>query len=310
MSADPENEYFSDGLTEELINRLAAVPSLQVVARTSAFRFKGRHEDIREIGVHLNAGSVLEGSVRRSGDQVRVTAQLIDVGTGYHVFSRTYQRALRDIFELQDELAQSVTDEIVPRARGETGPEPVKAYAVEPEAYGLYLRGMFALANRAPELLPSVHLFRESLRIDPGHAPTWAGLSQCYWLLAWYHQMPSQEAMPLSKEAALNALALDSHSAQGHVSLGIVESGFEWRWASGESHFKRAIELQPSLATIYPFYAVVCLLPQRRLDEACRMIERGVSLDPFNGLTHSIAMFVYGNAGRHEDALRQHALGM
>jgi TolB-like protein len=310
MSADPENEYFSDGLTEELINRLASVPALQVVARTSAFRFKGRHEDIRDIGVQLNAGSVLEGSVRRSGDQVRVTAQLIDVGSGYHVFSRTYQRAFGSLFELQDELAQSVADEIVPRARGEAVPAIARSHPAKPEAYSLYLRGMFALANRAPDLLPSVELFRESIRLDPTHAPAWAGLAQCYWLLSWYLQMPSEQAMPLSKEAALRALELDPDSAQGHVSLGIVESGFEWRWASGETHFKRAIELQPSLATIYPFYAVVGLLPQRKLDEACRMIERGVSLDPFNLLTHTIAMFVYGNAGRYEAALRQHALGM
>jgi TolB-like protein/Tfp pilus assembly protein PilF len=310
MSADPDNEYFSDGLTEELINRLACVPSLHVVARTSAFRYKGRHEDVRQIGAQLNAGSVLEGSVRRSAGQVRVTAQLVDVCSGYHLFSRTYQRELGSVFALQDELAQAVADEIVLRARGEVGAEIAKALVANPDAYNHYLRGMWVLSTRAPDLLPAVDIFREALRVDPAYAPAWAGLAQCYWLLAWYRQLPSTEAMPLSKQAALKALELDPGSAQGHASLGIVLSGFEWRWAAAELHFKRAIELQPSLATIYPFYAVVCLLPQLKLDEACRMIERGLSHDPFNLLTRTIAMFIYGNAGRHEDVLRQHALAM
>jgi len=309
LSADAENEYFSDGLTEELINRLARIPSLQVVARTSAFRFKGRNEDIREVGIQLSAGTIVEGSVRRSGDQIRMTAQLIDVQSGYHLFSRTYQRQYTGLFELQDELAQAVINEIVPLNRGEFR-LGTAAQATIAEAYNLYLRGMFASANRYEDLPSCIDLFRQALTLDPSYAPAWAGLAHTYWLLAWYRAMPPAQALPLSKEAALRTLELDGASAQGHSSLGLVECGLEWRWQSAETHFKKAIELQPSLAIIYPFYAVACLMPQLRMDEACAMAERSLTLDPFNPLFHAIATFVYGNAGRFEQALRQNARGM
>jgi TolB-like protein len=309
MSADPENEHFSDGLTEELINRLASVPTLRVVARTSAFRFKGQNEDIRDVGAKLNVGTVMEGSVRKAGDQLRVTAQLIDVGSGYHLFSRTYQREYKNIFDLQDELAQAVVDEIVPKQNG-AGYLIAKTRTTTLDAYNVYLRAMFALSNRFADLPECVKLFREALSMEPDYAPAWAGLAHAYWMHAWFYLMPTQQALPLLKEAALRTLELDDQLAQGHSSLGLFESGFEWNWTAGEARFRRAIELQPGLAIIYPFYAVAALLPQLRLQEACSMVERGLSLDPFNPLFHAIAVFVYANAGRHEDALRQYALGL
>jgi TolB-like protein len=309
MSADPENEHFSDGLTEELINRLTSVPSLRVVARTSAFRFKGQNEDIRDVGAKLNVGTVMEGSVRKAGDQLRVTAQLIDVGSGYHLFSRTYQREYKNIFELQDELAQAVVDEIVPRGDGASH-LVAKTRPTTLDAYNVYLRAMFALSNRFADLPECVKLFREAISMEPDYAPAWAGLAHAYWMHAWFYLMPTQQAMPLLKEAALRTLELDDQLAQGHSSLGLFESGFAWNWTAGETRFRRAIELQPGLAIIYPFYAVAALLPQLRLQEACLMVERGLSLDPFNPLFHAIAVFVYANAGRHDDARRQYALGL
>ncbi|HJQ99480.1 MAG TPA: tetratricopeptide repeat protein, partial [Candidatus Polarisedimenticolaceae bacterium] len=304
MSGDPDAEHFSDGLSEELINRLACVPGLQVVARTSAFRFKGRTDDLREVGKALDAGVVLEGSVRRAGDQVRVTAQLIDVATGFHLFSRTYQRAYRDVFALQDDVADSVVREIVP------GAATPRAREADLDAYAAYLRGMFALSNRFGDFGTARDRFRDALSIDPAYAPAWAGLAHTYWLMAWFYALPAETAMPLAKDAALKTLELDPGSALAHASLGLVESGFEWRWGSAEEHFERAIEFQPSLATIYPFYAVVCLLPQSRLDEACAMTARGLSLDPFNPLFRVMATFTYALSERDADAMRQHALGM
>src|SRR4030095_1424816 len=254
MSADAANEYFSDGLTEELINRLTAVPQLRVVGRTSVFHFKGRNEDVREIGARLNAGTVIEGSVRQSGDQLRVTAQVIDVRTGYHLLSRTYQRENKDVFALQGELAQAVVDEVL-RDSAAVATMGVRAgHRTDLDAYNLYLRGMYAMWNRFGDLRECVTLLREALSFDAHYAPAWAGLANAYWTLAWFYLMPWHEAMPLSRDAALRTLELDPGSAHGHSSLGIVECGFEWNWDSGERHFLRAIELQPGLAVIYPFY--------------------------------------------------------
>src|SRR5262249_13121009 len=243
MTSEPGNEHFTDGLTEELINRLARVPGLQVVARTSAFRFKGRHADLREVGAQLNVGAIVEGSVRSADNQVRIAAQLVDAARGYQICSRTYQREYKDLFALQDELAQAVVHEIAP---GEIAEARVvaRSTAINLDAYNAYLRGLFALSNRFGDFGTPVGLFREALRMDPGYAPAWSGLAYLYWLMAWFYAMPSANAMPLSKETALRTLQLDSESAQAHSSLGLVESGFEWRWASAERRFHRAIELQ------------------------------------------------------------------
>jgi serine/threonine-protein kinase len=307
MSPDPENEYFSDGLTEELINRLAGVGGLQVVARTSSFAFKGHNEDLREIGAKLNVGTILEGSVRRAGDQLRMTAQLIDVETGYHLFSRTYQRGFKSIFELQDELAQSVVDEIAPECGG-TAARRAETQTENLDGYNAYLKGIYALGNRFVDLPQSLEFFREALNAAPEYAPAWAGLAHSYYLLAWFYQAPPDEALALAKQAASRTLAIDPVSAIGLSSLASLECAMEWRWQSAEERFRRAMELQPSIAVIYMQFVFCCLIPQRRDDEACSILERALSVDPFNPLLHSGAVDVYGRAGRHDDSDRQYAL--
>lgn len=307
MSSDPENEYFSDGLTEELINRLAGVRGMQVVARTSSFGFKGRNEDLREIGAKLNVGSILEGSVRRAGDQLRMTAQLIDVETGYHVFSRTYQREYKDIFELQDALAQAVVDEIVPENSGATA-RTAETPPVKLDAYNAYLKGVYALGNRFIDFPRSLEAFKESLSAAPDYAPAWAGLAHSYYLLAWFYRAPPDSSLALSREAALRTLAIDPESASGLGSLASLECAMEWRWQSAEVRFRRAIELQPSLAILYMQFVFCCLIPQRRYEDACTVLEHGLAVDPFNPLLHSGAVDVYGRAGRHDDSDRQFSL--
>ena len=308
VGADPENEYFSDGLTEELINRLGHVPGLQVVGRTSVQQFKGQAKDIREIGSKLGVGVVVEGSVRKDTDQVRVTVQLVDVASGYQLLSRTYQREFKGIFELQDELATAVVHEIRRKPVQRGGEIATKSRPARLDGYNKYLRAMFTLSNRYTDVSPAIELFQASLDEDPDYAPTWAGLSQAWWMRAWMHQGPATEAMPRAKSAAEKALELDAGSALGHVCMGIVESGFEWRWASAESHFRKAIQLQPSLPTIYPFYAFVCLMPQLRMEEAFEMAEFATSLDPYNMLFHAMATFIYGTAGRFDDAVAHNTL--
>jgi len=297
-------------LTEELINRLARVPSLQVVARTSAFRFKGQNEDLREVGAKLNVGTVMEGSVRKADGQLRVTAQLIDVQSGYHLFSQTYQREYKNVLELQDELAQAVVDEIAPLSASPSSRMIVKTRTVNLDAYNSYLRGMFSLFNHFVDRHRWIDSFRHALDIDPEYAPAWSGLAYGYFMLAYFYQMPSKEAMPLSKEAALRTLQLDPDLAQGHSSLGLVQCAYEWNWASAEVSFRRAIELQPGLAAIYSPYATCCLLPQLRIEEAIAMQQRGLALDPFNPLSRSLATFLYANSGRYEEAFRHQAFGL
>jgi serine/threonine-protein kinase len=308
ISADPENEHFADGLTEELINRLTQVPTLQVVARTSAFRFKNRRQDLREVGALLNVGSIVEGSVRRAGDQIRVTAQLIDVATGYHQFSRTYQRRFSDVFALQDELAQAVVDEIA-RHGGERSFVRKSSPPSDLAAYVVHQRGMLALGTTFGDYRKAEKLFRDALAIDTKFAPAWSGLAHTYWLLTWYRHASSLETWPLCKEAAQKALELDPLAAEGHCALGLVESGYEWHWSAAEACFERAIELQPGLAIIYPFYAIGCLQPQGKRERAIAMIERSLALDPFNPLFLAIAAFIYLCARRFDEVHRLHGLG-
>jgi len=308
MSTDPENEQFADGLSEELINRLTQVPALQVVARTSAFRFKNRRQDLRDVGALLNVGSIVEGSVRRAGDQIRVTAQLIDVATGYHKFSRTYQRQFSDVFALQDELAQAVVDEFTrhgdPRSRVRTSSPPSDL-----AAYLVHQRAMLALNTTFGDYRKAEQLFRDALAIDPKFAPAWSGLAHTYWVLTWYRHASSAETWPLCKQAAQKAIELDPHAAEAHCALGLVASGFEWNWPQAEACFERAIELQPSLAMIYPFYAIGCLLPQGKTEQALATIERSLALDPLNPLYLAIAAFIYLGARRYDEVHRLHALG-
>jgi serine/threonine-protein kinase len=176
-------------------------------------------------------------------------------------------------------------------------------------AYVVYKRAMHAVATAFGDFRKAEQLFREAIDVDPKYAPAWGGLAHVYWLHSWYRQMPAAATMPLCKQAAQRTLELDADAAECHCSLGIVASGFEWRWREAEAHFERAIALQPSLAMIYPFYAVVCLFPQRKLDKACAMIDRSLALDPFNGLFLVIGALIYSWAGRHDEARRLHRLG-
>ncbi len=297
MSSDPENEYFSDGLTEELINILTTVPGLRVVARTSVFCFKNVVQDIREIGAKLKVQTVLEGSVRKSGNQLRVTAQLIDVTSGYHLLSRAYPRELSDVFAVQEELANSVVAEIMPHMRRGKAKSALHVTTANLSAYNLYLKGMYTLANGYNGPRESIGVFEQVLKLDPGYAPASAGLAYSYFLLAWYAAMRSREAMALGKAAAQNALKIDQNLALGHTILGAIQATFEWNWAKAEASFLRAIELQPSLALAHHLYAGSCLTPQNRMPEARIAIERALELNPLDPLTRATAIYICAAAG-------------
>jgi serine/threonine-protein kinase len=307
MSGDPENEYFSDGLTEELINVLTYVPGLRVVARTSVFCFKNVARDVREIGAQLNVRTVLEGSVRRAGNQLRVTAQLIDVSTGYHLFSRTFPREIKDVFAVQEELAGAVVTEIMPQVRAESQPL-VRNYTADLDAYTLYLKGMFTMSNRFTGARDCVEIFRQVLDRDPAFAPAWAGLANAYCMQAWYDFLPSKVAMPLARDAALKALELDDALGLAHAALGMARSVLDWNWEGAEDSYRRAIAAQPGLAAAHQYYAFTCLMPQRRFQEGIASTERALLLNPFDAVLSGAAMAIFAGVGDFDAVYRQHLL--
>jgi len=307
MSGDPENEFFSDGLTEELINVLTYVPGLRVVARTSAFCFKNTAKDVREIGAQLNVQTVLEGSVRKAGNQLRVTAQLIDVATGYHLLSRTFPRELKDVFAVQEELASAVVTEIMPQVRPETRPI-AHHYTANIDIYNLYLKGMLALANRFTGPMDCMPIFRQVLQEDPNYAPAWAGMANAYCMQAWFAMLPPIEAMILGQRAALKAIGLDDTQGLAHTMLGMTQAVMNWDWQSAERSFQKAIQVQPSLAVAHEYYAFTCLMPQQRFEEALRATERALVLNPFDAVMSGAAVLLFAAAGKEGAALRQHAL--
>lgn len=310
MSADPENEYFSDGLTEELINLLTLVPGLRVVARTSVFSFKNVNKDIREIGSLLNVRTVLEGSVRKSGNKLRVTAQLIEVASGYHLLSRAYPRELKDVFAVQEELANAVVSEIMPRVIGERAASLLRVHASDLTAYNLYLKGMVTLSKDFTGPLESVEVFQQVLRIDPNYAPAWAGLAYAYFVISWYSIQPAHVAMPLGKSAAERAIGLDPNLALGHTVLGAIQAAYEWNWADSERSFQRAKSLQPGLALAYQLHAGTTCLAQQRIGDAVAAIRRATELSPFDAMVRAASVHIFNVGGDFEAALQDYSLGI
>ncbi|MBI3696829.1 MAG: hypothetical protein HY238_18580 [Acidobacteria bacterium] len=216
LSSDPENEYFSDGLTEELIQALTKVEGLRVVAWSSAFQFKGKARDIRQVGRQLSVDTVLEGSVRRADDRLRITAQLVDVSDGRYLWSQIYEREMKDVFAIQDEISRAIAD--TPRIKL-TG-ALVKPYTVNLEAYNLYLRGRFNWNKRTEEgLRKAIEYFEQALAGDAQYAPAYCGLADCYSMLGQYGLSPPREVMPQAKAAATRALDIDEALAEAHASF-------------------------------------------------------------------------------------------
>ncbi|HUR91034.1 MAG TPA: protein kinase [Gemmatimonadaceae bacterium] len=245
MSADKENEFFADGITEEILNALAQIPELRVAGRTSSFSFKGTNADLRVIGDKLGVRNVLEGSVRKSGSRVRITAQLIDVADGYHLWSERYDREMADVFAVQDEIASAIAERM--KAAMQTG----RAAALEQrstqsiEAYELYLKGRFLLYQRGAATKKGMALMQAALQHDPSYGLAWAGLADAYSLLGYYSNMRPEEAGSRAREAAAKALALAPDLGEAHSSSAMVHLLYDWDFAASEREFKRALELNP-----------------------------------------------------------------
>jgi TolB-like protein/Tfp pilus assembly protein PilF len=284
LSPDRENEYFSDGMTEELITALGKIEGLRVAARTSAFAFKGTMADIREIGAKLNVGAVLEGSVRRAGRRLRLTAQLVSVADGYHLWSEEYDRELKDAFALQDELARAIVSALRVRLQrpGPVAGPLIEAATADPEAHDLYLRGRFLWNQRTYQSLSAaVGYFERAIGRDSAYAEAYAGLADTWVLFPTYAVSPPGKAFPLAREAALRALALDSTLGSAHAALALVREQYEWDWAGAEREFRRAIALEPGYATAHQWYAEY-LSAMGKGNQAMVEADRAVALDPLS----------------------------
>jgi serine/threonine-protein kinase len=278
LSEGDENEYFTAGLTEEILNHLAEVPSLKVVARTSSFQFKDKNEDVRTIGKRLNVDSVLEGSVRRIGNRLRITPQLINTADGYHVWSESFERDADNLFALQDEISIRVVQALgIPAPSVSVLPPP------NSKAYRLYLQAHLHW-NRwnVEELRRSIELLDEALIIDPKYARAYAGLASAYGVLGvWGVGVPA-ESIAKSRAAAQKAIELDPNSGDGYHVLACLKASWDHDWEGARKDFRRALSLSPSSAELHDDYAMLYLVPWMRLKEAEAEARRAVDLDPLS----------------------------
>ncbi len=279
MSSEKENEYFSDGITEELINALANIDGLRVASRTSVFAFKGKNLSIKQIGEELNVTSVLEGSIRREGNTVRVVAQLIGATDGYHLWSKTYERELKSVFQLEDELARSIAQALRPKLVTSPPTSLVKPSTANIDAHDLYLRGRFLWQKRTPEsLTKAAAYFQQAVELDPTYALAYVGLADASALLIEYGSAQSRDMLPRAKEAVRKALELDSSLAEAHLALGVLGI-YEFDWTTAEREVRRAIELKPDDASAHHRYALVLVI-EGRCNEALDQAEKASQLDP------------------------------
>ncbi|MBI4535389.1 MAG: tetratricopeptide repeat protein [Ignavibacteriae bacterium] len=303
MSTDPENEYFSDGISEELLNALSQVEGLRVTSRTSSFVFKGKNQDIREIGQKLNVSSVLEGSVRKAGDRVRITAQLINTVDGYHIWSETFDRKLSDIFAIQDEISRNIAEALREKlAPGTTKDHLVKPRTTNIEAYNLYLKSKYYWNKWTPDNhRKSIGVLEEAIRIDPDFSLAYSGLAACYVVLGTTGQMSPKKSYPKAKEYAQKALALDADLMESHLSLATVKLFFDWNFEGAERSFQKALELNPGSAEVHHIYGIHLSLMGKK-EEAISELEKARSLDPLSLPINDYLGVVYSVGGRFEDA--------
>jgi TolB-like protein/Tfp pilus assembly protein PilF len=312
LSSDPDDEYFCDGLAEELLNALARIDDLKVAARTSAFFFKGKNVTIGDVGRILGVETVLEGSVRKSGDRLRITAQLINAADGYHIWSERYDREMRDVFDLQDEITAAVVKALKLKLLGRTEEPPDKMAALieelkdhsrDVQAYQLYLRGRFLLNKfTTADAVRAVKMFEDAVDRDPRLAIAYAGLADAYVMLTEMGPMPPREAMPAAKEFALRALELDDSLAEAHSALGTILQDYEYDFAAAEASFLKAIELSPNNPVPRQMYGIL-LTELERHEEAAVQFRKLFEVDPLSVVGNWIYSFCLFLEGRYEESL-------
>jgi len=306
MSTDPENEYFSDGITEELLNALTKVDGLQVTSRTSAFAFKGKNTDIREIGTQLNVDRLLEGSVRKAGNRVRITAQLINAADGYHIWSETYDRDLTDIFKVQDEISNIIANKL---RENLTDTAHEKSMVLPPtqnlEAYTLFLKGLHFYNKITPsDTKKAIECFEQAFALEPSYAGAYAMAAVCYAYLGATGQMQPSEAFDFVHRYSDKAIALDGSQAPGYVAKASAYLFYEWKWQQAYEVLQKAMNLSPGNTDAHQMLALYYMITGRKL-EAVDIMERAQQSDPLSPKVIHLLADTYTNAGRPADALKQ-----
>ena len=280
MSVDPDNEYFSDGLSESIINVLTQLNNFKVVARTSAFSFKGKDVNIQDIGKELNVENVLEGSVQKAGNRLRITAQLISVKDGYHLWSEKFDRTLDDVFAIQDEISLQIVDKLKIKLGSEEKSMLVKRYTEDIEAYNLYLKGLYNLAQITKEGVDkALDLFHQVIKKDPTYALAYAGISDCHARNTWYYYRPPKEELPKALAFAEKALTLDPQLSEAHVSLGYAKMLYDRDWEKAGREFQQAIELNPGNALAHNFYSIYYAVLGKN-DKSIAEAQKALDLSP------------------------------
>jgi TolB-like protein len=311
LSGDPAQDYFADGMTEQLITNVAQISTLRVISRTSVMQYKGKRIPASQIARELNVDALLEGAVLRSGNHVRITAQLIDARSDQHLWAQTYEGDLQDVLALQGEVAQAIAIEVKAGLRPERPRRPSSPRSVNPAAHEAYLRGLYELHGIAAEATPdqklpliekAIRYFQQALDQDPADARFYAGLAEAYWHLSSASNAP-REVMPKAKAAALKAIALDDATAQAHTTLGQIAFFYDWDPHRAEQEFRKALALNPSLPQAHAGLAEYLLLAAHRPDEAIAELQRAFALDPLLPSRHGSLAFLLFNARRYTEAV-------
>jgi serine/threonine-protein kinase len=306
ISHDPANEFFGDGLAEELINALTQIRDLRVVARTSAFYFKGKDADVREIGRKLNVEKVLEGSVRTAGNQLRVTVQLINVEDGYHVWSERFDRNIENIFAIQDEISLAVVDKLKVKLLKQEKDRLIKRRTEDRVAYELYLRGRFHLNKRTEaDIIKSLELFQQALAKDQKFATAHAGMADAYVALGWHNYRPGEFAYTRGRREALKALEIDNSVGEAHASIALIKQLYDWDWPGAEREYQQALMLNPSDAEARHQYAHLMAV-LGRYDDAIAEMTRALDLEPLSVVINSCLGQKLYYARRFDEAIQQH----
>jgi serine/threonine protein kinase/Tfp pilus assembly protein PilF len=339
ISPQKDQEYFCDGMTDDIITKLTKLQEVKVISRTSVMRYKNTDKDIREIGQDLGVTTILEGSVQKSGDDIRVNAQLINVEDGFHLWAETYDRKLKNVFEIQSDLAENIAAALKAKLSTEEKQGLEKKPSQDIEAYNIYLKGRYFWNLRTKEgFQKSLEYFQKAVEKDPTFALAYSGIADYFNLLGYYDLLPSREAFPKAKKAAEKALEMDETLAEAHTSLGWVKILFEWDWPGAKRSFKRAIELNPGYATAHHWYASFFMavgrfgesiaearraqeldpvslalscsiggifMMARRYDEAIEELHKSIKFDPNSYIPHWYLIYCYTMKGMYDDAIAE-----
>jgi len=305
-NSDPNTEYLSDGISEALINSLAELPQLRVIARATAFRYKGKDVDPRRVGRELQVAAVLTGKVRQMQDALNVQVDLVNAATGAQIWGAGYDRKIADLVAIKQAIAQEVTTKLKLKLSSDEQRRLAKRDSSNAEAYRFYLRGRYFWNKRTPDgIKQAIEQFQQSIERDPNFALGYAGLADSYIALTFYNFAAPHETMPKAKESALKAVALDDTAAEPQASLGNILVNYDWNWSAAEKAFKRSIELKPDYATAHEWYAIHYLTARGRLEEAVQEMKKALELEPASLIMNTFMGATLYYAGQYDEAIDQ-----